>query len=49
MPGEVDELVEEARRRLGWSRSFLYRHAILRWLEERSVLTERLKEAEGHA
>ena len=40
IPGSIDEKLEKAAKKLGWSRSFLYRYALTKFLQELSILTE---------
>jgi len=42
MPSKLDALTEEARTKLGMSRSHFYRYAVLRLLEEISVLSTKI-------
>jgi len=39
LPNEMDEVVESIRKKLGMSRSAFYRHAVIRLLEEYSMLS----------
>jgi len=39
IPETLDELSEETRKKLGWSRSYLYKYALTALLERLSVLT----------
>ena len=41
---DLDAIVEEARKKLGLSKSGFYRYAILRLLQELNVLTTRVEE-----
>jgi len=40
LPKDFDSQVEQVRVRLKWSRSYLYKYALTRFLEQLSVLTE---------
>jgi hypothetical protein len=40
LPKDFDVQVEQVRARLKWSRSYLYKYALTRLLEQLSVLTE---------
>jgi len=41
---DLDTLVEETRRKLGFNRSAFFKYAVVRLLQELSVLTERVHE-----
>jgi len=41
---DLDEIVEEARRKLGMSRSGFYRYALIRLLENLSILSSKAHE-----
>jgi len=44
LPKELDEVIEETRKKLGMSKSAFYRYAVTRLLEEMSVLSTKAKE-----
>jgi len=44
---DLDEIVEEVRKKLGLSKSGFYRYAIIRLLEELNVLSTKASKAEG--
>ena len=44
MPDELDKLTEHVRVKLGISRSYFYRYAVTRLLQEMSVLSTKAKE-----
>jgi len=44
VPTDLDNLIENVRRKLGMSKSTFYRYAILRLLEDMSVLSTKAKE-----
>lgn len=44
LPTELDNVVEEVRTKLGLSKSNFYRYAIIRLLQEMSVLSTKAKE-----
>ena len=46
LPKSLDEQIEKVKDRLGWSRSYLYKYALTRFLQELRVLSENVKEVE---
>lgn len=46
LPTELDNTTEEVRQRLGMSKSAFYRYAIIRLLQEMSILSTKAKEAQ---
>ena len=44
MQNDLDQLVEEVRKKLGMSKSSFYRYAVVRLLEQMSVLSTKAKE-----
>lgn len=44
VPADLDILIEDVRRKLGMTKSTFYRYAVLRLLEEMSVLSTKAKE-----
>jgi len=44
VPNDLDDLIEETRKRLGMGKSAFYRYAVVRLLEEMSVLSTKAKE-----
>ena len=44
LPLRIDELVEVARKKLGYSRSAFYRYALTRLLQDLGLLSEEVKE-----
>lgn len=45
IPTDLDSIIEEVRAKLGMSKSAFYRYAVVRLLEEMSVLSTKAKEA----
>ena len=46
LPKSLDTQIEKVKERLGWSRSYLYKYALTRLLQELTVLSENVKKAE---
>lgn len=44
VPNNLDTIIEEVRQKLGMSKSAFYRYAVVRLLEEMSVLSTKAKE-----
>lgn len=44
IPNNLDSIIEEVREKLGMSKSAFYRYAVVRLLEEMSVLSTKAKE-----
>jgi len=48
IPNGLDEKLEEAREQLRWSRSYFYKYALTKLLQELSLLTEAVHVKEVH-
>jgi len=48
IPNGLDAIIEEVRQRVGMSKSGFYRYAVVRLLEEMSVLSTKAKEDSGN-
>lgn len=46
VPNGLDKKIEETRQRLGWSRSYIFKYALTKLLQELSVLSEVAHEEE---
>ena len=46
LPSKIDELVEDTRKKLGYSRSAFHRYAITRLLQDLSLLSKEVKDEE---
>jgi len=49
LPRTLDQQVEETLKKLGWSRSYLFKYALTKLLQELSVLTTTVHEDDIHA
>jgi len=47
IPNGIDEQIEKTRKKLGWSRSYFYRYAVTKLLQELTVLKTAAHEEEG--
>ena len=47
MPARIDQKIEQARERLGYSRSSFYRYALTHLLQELSLLSEAVHDSKG--
>ncbi|MHA1834088.1 MAG: hypothetical protein ACTSV7_08860 [Candidatus Baldrarchaeia archaeon] len=47
LPKKLDEKIELVRKQLGWSRGFIYKYTISRFLEDLGELSSKKREEEG--